>query len=519
MPAERLPMRKIREILRLRWDCRLANRQIARSCGIARSTVGEYVRRAEAAGLSWPLPEHLTEAGIEQMLFPLPPAIPAAERPVPQWSEVRQELASKKSVTLGLLWEEYKEQHPQGYQYSRFCELYREWTGKLHLWMRQEHRAGEKTFVDYCGQTVPVYDTTAGAVREAQVFVAVLGASNYAYAEATWTQSLPDWIGSHVRAFAYFGGVTELVVHDNLKSGVTRPCRYEPESNHAYLDLITHYGVAALPGRVRSPRDQAKVEAGVQLIQRWILARLRHRKFFGLAELNTEIRRLLEDLNRRPFKKLPGSRRSQYEALDRPALKPLPAEPYTYADWLKATVHLDYHVDVERHHYSVPYQLYDKVVDVRLTERTVECFYKGQRVASHRRSQEPHRHTTVAEHMPPAHRHYAEWTPERLAHWARQSGALTMQAVEAIMGSRLHPQQGFRACMGVMRLGKLYGAERLEAACGRALRLTAVSYRSINSILKSGLDRQSAPMSPPAVASISHENIRGSQYYHEGGSC
>jgi transposase len=512
-------MRKIREILRLKWDCRLANRQIARSCGIARSTVGEYVRRAEAAGLSWPLPEQLTEAGIEQLLFPPPPAIPTAERPLPDWSEVRRELGSKKNVTLGLLWEEYKEQHPQGYRYSRFCELYREWTGKLHLWMRQEHRAGEKTFVDYCGQTVPVYDPTAGAVREAQVFVAVLGASNYAYAESTWTQSLPDWIGSHVRAFAYFGGVTELVVHDNLKSGVTRPCRYEPESNHAYLDLITHYGVAALPGRVRSPRDQAKVEAGVQLVQRWILARLRHRKFFSLAELNTEIRRLLEDLNRRPFKKLPGSRRSQFEALDRPALKPLPAEPYAYADWLKARVQLDYHVDVERHHYSVPYQLYDKVLDVRLTERTVECFHKGQRVASHRRSQETHRHTTVAEHMPPAHRHYAEWTPERLARWARQSGPQTMAAVEAIIGSRLHPQQGFRACMGVMRLGKLYGAERLEGACGRALRLAAVTYRSINSILKSGLDRQAAPAPVPPSAPISHENIRGSQYYHGGGSC
>lgn len=519
MPAERLPMRKIREILRLKWDCRLANRKIARSCGIGRSTVAEYARRAEAAGLSWPLPEELTEAQIEQLLFPPPPAIGSVERLVPVWSEVRQELHSKKNVTLALLWEEYKEQNPQGYQYSRYCELYREWTGKLHLWMRQEHRAGEKTFVDYCGQTVPIHDPKGGAVREAQVFVAVLGASSYAYAEATWTQSLPDWIGSHVRAFSFFGGVTELVVHDNLKSGVKRPCRYEPESNHAYLDLITHYGVAALPGRVRSPRDQAKVEAGVQVVQRWILARLRHRKFFSLSELNAEIRRLLEDLNRRTFKKLPGSRRSQFEALDRPALKPLPTEPYAYAEWLTATVQMDYHVDVERHHYSVPYQLYKKLVDVRLTERTVECFHKGQRVASHHRRREPHRHTTVAEHMPPAHRHYAEWTPERIGHWARQSGPKTLQAVDAIMGSRLHPQQGFRACMGVMRLGKVYGAERLEAACSRALRLEALSYRSINSILKSGLDRQSMPAAPPPTTPINHDNIRGSEYYQGAGSC
>lgn len=438
---------------------------------------------------------------------------------MPVWADVQQELRSKKNVTLALLWDEYKQHNPLGYQYSRYCDLYRAWAGKLHLWMRQEHRAGEKTFVDYCGQTVPVHNAAAGAVREAQVFVAVLGASNYAYVEATWTQGLADWIGSHIRAFGYFGGVTELVVHDNLKSAVTRPCRYEPAGNQAYLDLTNHYGVASLPGRVRTPRDQAKAEVGVQIVQRWILARLRHRRFFSLVELNAEIHRLLEDLNRRPYKKLTGSRRSQFEKLDRPALKPLPPETYVYGEWFKTTVRLDYHVDVEQHHYSVPYQLYKAVLDVHLTANTVECFHKGQRVASHRRSHEPHRHTTVAEHMPPAHRHYAEWTPERLGRWTRQSGPLTLKAVESIMQSRLHPQQGFRACMGVMRLGKIYGDERLEAACGRALRLAAVNYRSINSILKSGLDRQPAPMAEVPTAPISHANIRGSEYFQGGGSC
>jgi len=451
-------------------------------------------------------------------LFPPPPVMPAAERPLPIWADVHLELR-RKSVTLALLWEDYKEQNPQGYQYSWYCDLYRAWAGKLHLWMRQEHKAGEKLFVDYCGQTVPVNDPASGAVHDVSVFVAVMGASNYAYAEATWTQKLPDWIGSHQRAFAYYGGVTELVAHDNLKTGVTSPCRYEPEGNQTYLNLLAHYGTASLPGRVRHPRDQAKVEAGVQVVQRWILARLRNRTFFSLAELNAEIRRLLDDLNRRPFKKLPGSRRSQFEALDQPALKPLPLEPYVYADWLKATVQMNYHIEVERHYYSAPYQLYKKVLDVRLTAQTVEFLHKGQRVASHVRSGVPYKYTTVAEHMPPAHRHHAEWTPERLARWARESGPLTVQVVESIMGSRLHPQQGFRACLGVMRLGKLYSPERLEAACGRALRLDAISYKSIKSILKNGLDRQTVPANTPAPAPINHPNIRGSNYFLGGGSC
>lgn len=519
MPAERLPMRKIKEILRLKWGCGFGDRQVARSCGIARSTVGEYLRRAQKAGLSWPLPDELTETRIEQLLFPPPSVIASEDRPLPIWADVHHELRRKKNVTLALLWEEYKEQCPQGFQYSWYCDLYRAWAGKLHLWMRQEHKAGEKLFVDYCGQTVPITDPADGTVHEAAVFVAVLGASSYAYAEATRTQQLPDWINAHVRAFAFIGGVTELVCHDNLKSGVTTPCWYEPEGNQTYLNMLAHYDTASLPGRVRHPRDQAKVEAGVQIVQRWILARLRNRKFFSLAELNAEIRRLLENLNQRAFKKLPGSRRSQFETLDQPALKPLPLEPYVYSEWMKATVQLNYHIEVEKHFYSVPYQLYKQSLEVRLTAQTLECLHKGQRVASHRRSFVPFKYTTVTEHMPPAHRHHAEWTPERLARWARQSGPLTVKLVEAIMESRLHPQQGFRACVGVMRLGKVYSAERLEAACGRALRLDAISYKSIKSILKSGLDRQPVPGTTPPAPPISHPNIRGSEYFHGGGSC
>jgi len=518
MPAERLPMRKIREILRLRWGCGLSARQIARSLGVARTTVAEYLRRAEAAGLSWPLPEGMDETAIERLLFPTLPSLPAFMRPLPDWVETHKELRPK-GVTLFLLWQEYKARSPEGFQYSRFCELYRGWAGKLNLSMRQEHKAGEKTFVDYCGQTVPVADRESGKERQAQIFVAVLGASNYTYAEATWTQGIEDWVTSHIRAFEYFGGVTELVIQDNLRSGVTTPCRYEPELNATYEDMITHYGTVAFPTRVRHPRDKAKAETGTQVTERWVLARLRHQTFFSIPELNTAIRAFREELNRRPFKKLPGSRRTMFEALDKPALNPLPAERYVYAEWKKARANIDYHVEVDGHYYSVPYQLFGQEVDVRRTATTVECFHKGHRVSSHRRSFLRGRHTTLKEHMPKAHQSYAEWTPERVIRWAGEAGPSTRQVVECILASRLHPQQGFRSSLGVMRLGKIYDSERLEAACRRALCYQATSYRSIKSILKTGLDAQPLEENPSASSAIEHANIRGSHNAEGDTSC
>lgn len=518
MPAERLPMRKIKEILRLRWGCGLSARQIARSLGIARSTVAEYLRRVAEAGLAWPLPEELDETAIERLLFPPLPLIPFCERPLPEWVEVHQELR-RKGTTLFLLWQEYKARYPEGFQYSRFCELYRGWAGKLSLSMRQEHKAGEKMFVDYCGQTVAVVDRESGKERQAQIFVAVLGASNYTYAEATWTQGTQDWIASHIRAFEYFGGVTAIVIPDNLRSGVTTPCRYEPELNATYEDMIIHYGTVAIPTRVRHPRDKAKVETGVQVTERWVLARLRHQTFFSLSELNTAIRAFEEELNRRPFKKLPGSRLTLYEALDKPALKPLPAERYVYAEWRKARVNIDYHLEIQGHYYSVPYQLFGQELDVRITATTVECFHKGHRVSSHRRSLLRGRHTTLNEHMPKAHQSYAEWTPERVIRWAGEAGPSTRRVVECILASRLHPQQGFRSSLGVMRLGKIYGSERLEAASKRALRYQATSYRSIKSILKMGLDAQPLEEKPSGCPPIEHANIRGSHYYEGDTSC
>ena len=512
MPRKRLSMRQVHEVLHLKWAVGLSDRQIARSLGLSRPTVAAYVQRAQGAGLSWPLPDGLDAATLEQRLFPSSPAPGPFTPQAPDWATVHHEL-KRKGVTLFLLWQEYKATTPEGFQYSWFCQAYRTWTSKLNLVMRQSHRAGEKLFVDYAGQGIPVVNGQTGEVHEAMLFIAVLGASNYTYVEATWTQSLPDWIGSHVRTFAALGGVPDIVVPDNLKAAVTRAHRYEPELNRTYADLAHHYGVAVIPARAAKPRDKAKVEVGVQVVERWIVARLRHHTFFALAEVNAAIGTLLPTLNARPFKKLPGSRQSLFATLDRPALKPLPAQPYEYAEWKRARVNIDYHVEVDGHYYSVPYALVKQQLEVRVSAQVVELFHKGTRVASHLRSRLKGRHSTGATHMPTAHRHYAEWTPQRLVRWAASSGAATAQVVETILASRPHPQQGFRSCLGIMRLGKSYGPERLDAACRRALTIGACSYKSIESILKNGLDRTPLPATPPAPTAPSHANIRGPEYY------
>lgn len=511
MPAKRLTMRKIREALRLKFDCGLTDRNIARSCDVARSTIAEYLRRFKGAGLSWPIDDGLDDQQLEEQLFP-PCVAPEIQRPLPDWPYVHVQLR-RKSVTMMLLWQEYKAQYPDGYQYSQFCHRYRQWSGKLDPVLRQHYRAGEILFVDYAGQSIAVFDRQAGKAREAQIFVAALGASSYTYAEATWTQQLPDWIGSHCRAFDFFGGVPQMVVPDNLKAGVTQACFYEPEINPTYRDMAAHYDTAIVPTRVRKPRDKAKVEAAVLLVERWILAALRDRKFFSLGELNDAIARLLKKLNDRPFQKLPGSRQSMFESVDRPALKPLPAQAYAFAEWKKARVNIDYHVEVERHYYSVPYRLVKKQIDVRLTSNIVECFHKNRSVCCHRRSFLPGRHTTVKEHMPKAHQKWLDWTPARFVRWAQSIGPNTGKLIEQVLDSRRHPQQGFRSCLGILRLAKSYGDHRLEAAARRALIIGATSYTSVASILKQGLDKKAlTPVG--SELQIEHDNIRGSRYYH-----
>jgi len=506
-------MRKIKEVLRLRWACGLSQRQIAESCSIARSTVGEYLLRAQAAGLEWPLPEELDEAQLEAMLFPLREGREARSQPLPDWAEVHREL-KRKGVTLSLLWMEYKAQHPEGYQYSRFCDRYRNWAKTIDPCMRQDHKAGEKLFVDYCGLTVPVVDRATGETYQAQVFVAALGASNYTYAEATQTQSLPDWIGSHVRALRFFGGAPELLVPDNVKVGITHACRYEPDLNPTYQEMAAHYGVTVLPTRVCKPKDKAKVEKAVQIVEQWILAPLRHRTFFSVGELNQAIREGVEALNERPFQKFPGTRKDLFETLEQPVLNSLPTEPYTYADWKKARVHIDYHVEVDGHYYSVPYRYIHRPVEIRLTARTVECFYRGTRIASHARSVQQGGHTTILEHMPKSHREYLDWPPDRLIGWAKEIGPSTAQVVTALLERRSHPAQAYRSCLGILRLGKEYGTERLEKACKRAYTIRALAYKSIRSILKNGLDRLPLPEPPPSSPPLNHENIRGAHYFN-----
>lgn len=506
-------MRKTKEILRLKAAGQ-SNRAIARSLGTGHSTVREYLARAEAAGLSWPLPPGWTEAELEARLFPQPRPSNVV-RPLPEWGEIHRELKERKrtGVTLQLLWIEYKEREPEGLQYSRFCELYREWRGRLDLVLRQEHVPGEKAFVDYAGQTVPVVDRETGEIREAQIFVGVLGASNYTYSEASWTQDLQSWIGAHVRMFEYFGGAPRVLVPDNLKSGVRSACHYEPDVNPTYHELAVHYGTVVLPTRKQKPRDKAKVEAGVLVVERWILARLRKFTFFSLADLNREIRRLLDQLNNRPFKKLEGTRRSLLESLERPVLLSLPQHPYEFARWKKARVNIDYHIDVEGHYYSVPYTLVREQVDVRITATTVEILHSGRRVAAHAQSHRRGGFTTDPAHRPKAHQKHLEWTPSRLVSWAEKTGPCAGELVRGILERRPHPEQGYRACLGLMSLGEKYSALRLEAACARALRIGAISYKSVRSILQNGLDQ--VPLEEQIALALpqDHENVRGSDYY------
>ncbi len=512
MAAARLSMRKIKEVLRLR-ALGHTDRAIARSLDIGHSTVRRYRERAEEAGLSWPLPAELSESELEARFFPRPQPAEHA-RPLPEWKEVQHELR-RSGVTLQLLWVEYKEANPDGYQYSQFCERYRQWKGTLDVVLRQEHRAGEKAFVDYAGDTVEIVERTSGEVREAQIFVGVLGASNYTYAEATWTQTLPDWTASHVRMFDYFMGVPAALVSDNLRSGVKKACYYDPDINPTYQELATHYGTSVLPTRPRSPRDNAKAEAGVQFVERWILARLRNHTFFSLAELNEQIRRLLDELNDRPFQKLEGSRRSLFEGMERPALQPLPPKRYAYAEWTKARANIDYHIAVDGHFYSVPHRFVRKQVEVRLTSGTVEAFYDGHRVAAHLRSYKKGRFTTEATHRPKSHQEYLEWTPSRIVRWANKTGPHAAELVQSILEERPHPEHGYRACLGILRLGDRYTPERLEAACRRALKIGGVSYRSVKSILKNGLDQ--VPIEDEHQTTLTlpqeHENLRGSSYY------
>ena len=511
MPRPHTTMRQIRNVLRLRFAEKLSVRDTAASLAMARSTVADYLIRAKVAGLSWPLPEEMDDDELEHCLFP-DITKPTSNYPQPDYDMVKKELA-KKGVTLQLLWFEYRELHPDGYGYSQFCERYRIWRRHRDVTMRQDHKAAEKLFVDFPGLTIPIYDpATLELDFEAELFVAVLGASSYLYAEALRSQELIHWVSAHANAFEFYGGVPEIVVPDNLRSGVTKVHRYEPDLNATYQEMAAHYGTAIIPARPYKPRDKAKVEAGVQLAERWIIAVLRHRRFTSLAQLNEVIAGLVTRLNDKPFTKLEGSRASLFAELDQPALRPLLATRYEFATWRRSKVNIDYHVELDHHYYSVPYQLAGQVVEVRLTSSVVEVFSKSQRVASHVRSHAKGRHVTDAGHMPDSHRRYLEWTPGRIVNWAQKNGPSTARFIEGLLASRPHPEQGFRSALGVMRLAKKYSPQRLEVACERALELRSFSYKSVESMLKHGLDQR--PLRAPSPrAHVAHRNIRGPNYY------
>src|SRR5437763_10380140 len=507
-------MRKIKEVLRLRFGFGLHQNQIGRSCSIGQATVPRYLEKAAAAKVTWPLPDDFDDRRLDELLFPKRPLRTSSQpRPGLDFAQLHTQLQTHKRLTLQLLWEEYRETQPDGYGYSRFCELYQRWNRSRDVVLRHHHNPGEKTFVDWAGDTVPVYDRESGEVTPASIFVAVLGASTYTFARAALSQNLANWIDCHVRAFEFFQGVTKLLVPDNPRTGVTRACRYEPDLNRTYHEMAQHYSIAVLPARPYKPRDKAKVENAVGIVERWILAALRHRKFFAIAELNEAIEELLERLNHRPFRKREGTRASLFESIDRPALQPLPTQRYVMAEWKTVRANIDYHVEIDRHYYSVPYQFAGQQLEARYTATSIEIFHGGKRVASHARSAAAYRHTTIHEHMPKSHQAHLEWTPSRLIHWGETVGSATGEVIRIILASKPHPEMGYRACLGILRLAKTYSNERLEAASQRALQLQACSYSSLRSILKRSLDRQTTLALETGKPGPRHENVRGADYY------
>ncbi|MFW2388514.1 MAG: IS21 family transposase [Polyangiales bacterium] len=507
-------MRKLKEVLRLRLTAGLSNRKIALITGIGKTAVSKHVKRAKKLGLDWTRVVSMPEEAIEELLYPSSEEPKPGGPAQPDWDEVAKELR-RKGVTKQLLWEEYREDHGgRTYSYSRFCELYASWKDLIEPVMRFEHAAGEKCFVDYAGHTLTVVDPETGEIREAQIFVAVLGASNYTFVDVTWSQKSEDFLASHQRAVEFFGGVPRIFVPDNLRSGVTKPDWYEPLLNRSYEDLVNHLGSVAIPARVRKPRDKAKAENGVQQVERRVLAVLRDELLVGLEAARTRVIEELDKLNDRPFQKMAGSRSSVFAELDAPALQPLPKTRWVPTEWKRAKVHIDYHVEIDRHLFSVPYQYIGEVLDVKVTPNLVEIFRNGRPVTSHRRTQA--RYTTKPEHMPSKHREHRRWNPPRVVAKAKRIGPHTSELVDQLLSSKVHPEQGYRPCLGIVRLADKYGEGRLEAACRRALAYSSVSYTSVKSILEKGLDRIEEEAENHA-APIKHRNIRGQGAFAQGG--
>lgn len=504
-----LPMMKFREIIRLH-ELGRNQTEIARSCGVARSTVQDYTRRADAKGVSYAALEKMSDSDAQTLLGKSTRA-PIEAKEI-AFSPIHKEL-SQKGVTLALLWQEGLDRGDWTLSYGQFCRRYNQWKGTQNLSMRQIHKPGDKLFVDYAGLTVPVSETATGRVIDAQIFVATLGASNYTYAEATPSQAIAHWIGSHQRALTFFGGAPAAIVPDNLKSGVNEPCRYEPGITRSYQDFAEHYGVAIIPARVRKPKDKSKVEKAVQTVERQVLAPMRHQQFTSFTALNEAIQTRLTALNDRTMHGYGMSRRTLFERTDQPELKPLPTYPFVLATWKTAKVNLDYHIEVAKHYYSVPYWFVRREVAIKVSEQLVEVFFEHRRIAAHPRSNAGYRHTTLPDHMPPEHWAYKQQSKERFLAWAEQIGPHTHQQVKAIFGQRVHDEQAFRSIKGVQRLSTHYGPLRLEFACRRANAFGMTGLRRLKAILKSHLDE--VPIAPDLseTAVVNHDNLRGQTYY------
>jgi len=511
-------MRKIKEILRLRYEAGLSLRGVSQSLNIGYGTVVDYISRAEQANISWPINSSLDERDLGLLLFPTQPVTGQRRFTEPDFMGCFTDLKKSKLVTRHLLWQEYRQQHPKdGYSYAQFCHRFKEWQGKQKRSMRQIHIAGEKMFVDYTGPTMQVVNPDTGEYRTAQIFVAVLGASSYTFACAHWSQQLPDWLDAHVQALNYFGGIPEIIVPDNLLSAVTKTHRYQPDINASYLQLAEHYQTAIIPARPRKPKDKSKAEIGVQIVERWVMARLRHQSFFMLSSLNQAIRLLVDELNDKPFQKLPGTRRSQFEQLDKPVLRPLPSNPYQYTDIKRARVHIDYHIEYDRHYYSVPHHLVKQEVEVQVCDNIVSVYHHGQRIASHLRSYHKGSHTTLREHMPDTHQTVHDWSEDRFLKWANNIGTQTRDVVSVLLHKKRHPEQNYRAVLALLSNAKQYSNERLNNACGRALLINSPTRSSIESILKQGLDKvtiETDEMTQEEPVLDTHENVRGEDYYH-----
>lgn len=508
-PRERTDMRSIREILRLSFQVKLSANEISRTTGISRGAVQKCLKAAKQAELVWPLPDDLDDKTLEELLFSAKKAIePRALEP--DYSYIYQEL-KKPGVNRQLLYSEYIGDSAEGkYSYSQFNRRFKAWLNLQKLSMPQDHKAGEKLFVDYAGQTIPVViDRTTGEVNMTQIFVAVLGASNYTYVEASWTQDLPSWISAHVRAFDFFKGVPKCLIPDNLKSGVTKAEPFDPFLNRTYRRMADHYQCSIRPARVRKPKDKAKVEKGVQFSETWILARLRHYTFFSLAELNETIRELLQELNEQPFQKMDGSRTSHFKAIDYPALQPLPNTPFEFEEWLTGVkIESNYHVRVTQHNYSVPHQLRGQRVDIRFTDSIVEIFHNNLRIASHIRNKIAGGYTTLDDHRPAHHALYAGMSAEKFLQQAESVGPFTCNVVKAILDATPYPQLAFDKCFGILSyLRKKYSDSELETAAEYAIRIGAPTYR----VMKAALEAEELPEQLTISMIDSHENIRGAE--------